>query len=125
MRGWKEREAAEDSRPPVLLNAEQLGLVLSAFTVAARLGVVNGDPDVAADLCEVITGISMRLREEGVPVEVPALLISKGLLWARLPLDELSEGRWCTLPGKTERETDEQLAATLRADLEVIEQLLG
>jgi len=42
------------------------------------LGVVNGDPDVAGDLCEVITGVSVRLRA-GVPVEVPALLLSNRL----------------------------------------------
>ena len=72
----KEHQASQDALPPVRLTAAQAGLVVSAFTVAARLGVVNGDPDVAADLCEVTTGVSIGLRGGG-PVEVYALLLQR------------------------------------------------
>jgi hypothetical protein len=84
---------------------------------------VNGDPDVAADLCEVITGVSVGLRS-GVPVEVSALLLSNGLTWARLPLDKLADGSWAVLPGKSRPEDDAGVAAQLLRDLDAIEELL-
>lgn len=120
----KEHEARVDEQPPVPLTARQAGLVLSAFTVAARLGAVNGDPDVAADLCEVITGISMALRSSD-HVEIPALLLSKGLMWATLPADKVADGEWAVLPGKAGRDVDLQLAAQLRRDLDAIKGLFG
>jgi hypothetical protein len=101
----------------------QAGLVISAFTVAARLGVVNGDPDVAADLCEVITGVSVELRG-GSPVEVSALLLSNGLNWARLPAEKLARGSWSVLPGKSRPEDDAAVAAQLQRDLDAIMALL-
>jgi hypothetical protein len=119
----KEHQAAEDARPPVRLTAAQAGLVISAFTVAARLGVVNGDPDVAADLCEVITGVSVGLRG-GDPVEVSALLLRNGLTWAGSPAEKLAGGNWAVLPGKTRPEDDAGVAAQLRRDLDAIEGLL-
>jgi len=118
----KEHQASQDARPPVRLTAAQAGLVISAFTVAARLGVVNGDPDVAADLCEVITGVSMGLRDGG-PVEVSALLLSNGLAWAGLPAEKLAGGGWSVLPGKSRPEDDAGVAAQLRRDLDAIMEL--
>jgi hypothetical protein len=119
----KEHQAAEDARPPVRLTAAQAGLVISAFTVAARLGVVNGDPDVAADLCEVITGVSVDLRG-GDPVEVSALLLSNGLAWAGLPAEKLAGGSWSVLPGKSRPEDDAGVAAQLQRDRDAIKALL-
>jgi hypothetical protein len=123
VRTLKEYQAHQDALPPVQLSAAHAGLVVSAFTVAARLGVVNGDPDVAADLCEVVTGVSVGLRAD-VPVEVPALLLGNGLAWARLPADKLAGGSWAVLPGKSRPEDDAGVAAQLRRDLDAIEELL-
>ncbi len=119
----KEHQAAEDARPPVLLSAAQAGLVISAFIVAARLGVVNGDPDVAADLCEVIIGVGVALRGGG-PVEISALPLGNGLAWAGLPAEKLASGGWSVLPGKSRSEDDAGVAAQLQRDLDAIEQLL-
>lgn len=120
----KEHEAHVDEQSPVALTVQQAGLVLSAFTVAARLGAVNGDPDVAADLCEVITGVSMALRSSD-QVEMSALLLSKGLMWASLPAEKLVDGDWAVLPGKTSRDVDLQLAGQLCRDLDAIRGLLS
>jgi len=84
---------------------------------------VNGDPDGAADLCEVITGVSVELRG-GSPVEVSALLLSNGLNWARLPAEKLARGSWSVLPGKSRPEDDAALAAQLQRDLDAIMALL-
>jgi hypothetical protein len=119
----KEHQAAEDALPPVPLTAAQAGLVISAFTVAARLGVVKGDPDVAADLCEVITGVGVELRGGG-PVEVSALLLSNGLAWAGLPAENLAGGSWAVLPGTSRPEDDAGVAAQLCRDLDAIKALL-
>ncbi len=119
----KEHQAPEDARPPVLLSAAQAGLVISAFIVAARLGVVNGDPDVAADLCEVIIGVGVALRGGG-PVEISALPLGNGLAWAGLPAEKLASGGWSVLPGKSRSEDDAGVAAQLQRDLDAIKQLL-
>jgi len=119
----KEHQASQDALPAVGLTAAQAGLVISAFTVAARLGVVNGDPDLAADLCEVITGVGVELRG-GDPVEVSALLLSNGLAWAGLPAEKLAGGSWSVLPGKSRPEDDAGVAAQLQRDLDAIKALL-
>lgn len=124
-RDIKEREAAEDARPPVRLDSRQAGLVIAAFTVAARLGVVNGDPDLAADLCEVIAGVGCFLRDGEPPVAVSALLLSNGLMWARLSAESLAAGRWAVLPGVTNWEDDQRVAGRLQADLATIDRLVG
>ena len=124
-RELKEREAAEDARPPVRLDSRQAGLVIAAFTVAARLGVVNGDPDLAADLCEVIAGVGCFLRDESPPVSVSALLLSNGLRWARASAETLSSGAWAVLPGVTSLDDDQRVAAHLHADLTKIDHWVG
>jgi hypothetical protein len=99
--------------------------VLAAFPVAARLGEVNGDPDLAADLCEVIAGVGCCLRDAEAPVVVSALLLSNGLLWAKLSAESLASGRWAVLPGVTGRDDDQRVAERLQADLETIDQFVG
>lgn len=120
----KEHEATQGARPPVQLTPAQAGLVISAFTVAARIGVVNGDPDVAADLCEVITAIAMELQHEP-SIEISTLLLRNGINWARLPTEKLADGTWAVLPGKTPLDVDQGVATRLQLDLDTIERLLG
>lgn len=119
----KEHEAASDALPPVHLSPAEAGLVISAFSVAARIGVVNGDSDVAADLCEAITGIGMELRH-GSSVEVSTLLLRYGLNWARLATEKLAAGTWAVVPGKTQPEVEQGVATQLQRDLDAIERLL-
>lgn len=105
--------------PPIPLSTSDVGLMISTFAVAARIGAVNGDPDVATDLCEVITGISMALRTEDLP-SAPALLTRNGLRWASLSADRLADGTWTVMPGTEQPHTDQDVAAQLRADLDTI-----
>jgi hypothetical protein len=123
-RELKEHQAAEDARPPVRLNSTQAGQVIAAFTVSARLGIVNGDPDVAADLCEVVARVGVDLRRQDLPIVVPRLLLSNGLTWASLCAEKLSNSSWAVLPGTTELDDDQRVAAQLRDDLEAIRQLV-
>lgn len=115
----RETEANDDVLPPVLLGASEVGLLISMFAVVVRIGVVNGDPDVAADLCEVVTGISMALWEQDLPA-VSALLVRNGIRWASLSADRLADGTWAVMPGKPGPDADQGVAAQLRGDLDAI-----
>jgi hypothetical protein len=121
-RSMRETEANDDALPPIPLGTSDAGLMISTFAVAARIGAVNGDPDVTADLCEVITGISMALRTQDLPA-VPALLIRNGIRWASLSADRLADGAWAVMPGKRQPDTDQGVATQLRADLDAIASL--
>lgn len=120
----KEHEAVQGARPPVHLSPSDAGLVISAFTVAARIGIVNGDPDVAADLCEVIAAVAMELRYEP-SIEISTLTLRNGINWARLPTQNLADGTWTVMPGKTQPEVDQGVATKLQLDLDTIELLLA
>jgi hypothetical protein len=122
-RALKEREAAEDALSAVALTIEQAGLIISAFTVAARLGVVNGDPDVAADLCEVVAGVGIEMCS-AAELQVSARLLRDGLRWAELPTEQLTGGAWSVLPGRSKLRDDAGVAARLQGDLEEIRSLL-
>jgi len=118
-RTMRETEANDDALPPIPLRMADMGRMISAFAVAARIGAVNGDPDVTADLCEVITGISMALRTQDLPA-APALLVRNGLRWASLSADRLADRTWAVMPGTEQPDTDQNVAAQLRADLDAI-----
>lgn len=121
-RTTRETEANDDALPPIPLSTSDAGLMISTFAVAARIGAVNGDPDVTADLCEAITGISMALRTQDLPA-APALLVRNGLRWASLSADRLADGTWTVMPGMEQPHTDQDVAAQLRADLDSIAEL--
>lgn len=99
-RTMRETEASDDAQPPIPLGTTDAGLMISTFAVAARIGAVNGDPDVTADLCEVITGISMALRTQDLPA-APTLLVRNGIRWASLSAERLSQGTWASDARKT------------------------
>ncbi|MGH3468540.1 MAG: hypothetical protein ACRDQF_12525 [Thermocrispum sp.] len=121
-RTMRETEANDDALPPIPLGISDVGLMISTFAVAARIGAVNGDPDVTADLCEVITGISMALRTQDLPA-APTLLVRNGIRWASLSADRLSDGTWAVMPGRHQPDIDQDLAAQLRTDLDAISAL--
>jgi hypothetical protein len=123
-RQLKEHQAAQDARSPVSLSFSQAGMVISAFAVAARLSVLNGDPDVAADLCEVITSISICLRDGRPRGEISALLLDNGLNRARVSAENLASGAWSVEPGETDLDADQRIATALSEDIEAIEDLL-
>lgn len=122
-RKMRETEAQEDALPPVIMTSRDAGLVLSTFAVAARVGLVNGDTDVAADLCEVVTGVAMELRREEVPA-VSALLLRHGLRWASLPASKVATGEWVVAPDEDQPQRDKGVAEQLRGDLAVITDLV-
>jgi hypothetical protein len=103
-RQLKERDAAEDARPPVRLDSRQAGLMIAAFTVA---------------------GLGCSLRDAHPPVGVPALLLANGLGWARFSAENLASGKCAVLPGVTGLEDDQRVAARLQADLAATDQLVG
>lgn len=121
-RTMRETEANDDALPPIPLDPADAGLMISTFAVAARLGTVNGDPDVTADLCEVITGIGMALRTHSPPT-APALLVRNGIRWASLAADRLTDGTWAVAPPHAQPDVDHGVAAQLRTDLDTISAL--
>lgn len=122
-RTMRETEAAHDEvLPPIPLTMPDAGLLISTFAVAARIGAINGDPDVAADLCEVITRVGIELRTQAAPA-APALLVRNGLRCVGLAADRLAEGTWTVVPGMDQPDTDQDVSAQLKADLAVIAEL--
>ncbi|HVV12383.1 hypothetical protein [Amycolatopsis sp.] len=55
----RETDANDDALSRIPLDPADVGLMISTFATAARLGAVN--PDFAVDLREVITGIGIAL----------------------------------------------------------------
>jgi len=61
-RGLKEHEAVEAARPDSVITIDEAGLLVPVFALAARVGLLNGDRDVAADLWEVVAATGLALR---------------------------------------------------------------
>lgn len=123
-RGLKEHEAAEEARPDLVITTDDAGLLVPVFALAARVGLLNGDRDVAADLCEVMAAIGLALRSS--PPTVSTALLAQGVNWAGHVVEQLGAGTWTTDPAHpTTTDQDLMLAAHLRADLDAIEARLN
>lgn len=119
VRGLKEHEAAEHARPDTLIGVADAALFVSVFSIAARVSVLNGDPDATADLCEALTEIGLALRDP--PANVSTAVLSLALERAAFVVDELAARRWVTDPEHPLGEdADGRLTASLQADLEKI-----
>jgi hypothetical protein len=81
--GLKEQEAAEDALPDTALTVSEAAMLVPLISVSARLGIVNGDPDVAADLSEVGSAIGLALRLMP-PVVLSTARLRQGLRIGRL-----------------------------------------
>ena len=119
-RGLKELEAAADARSDRVVASDDAGLLVPVFALTARVGLLNGDRDVAADLCEVVAAVGLALRSS--PPIVSTALLERGVGWAYFVIDKLGAGTWTTDPAHlTTPKQDLTLAAHLRDDVNVIE----
>ncbi len=115
----QKHEAAEHARPDTLIGVADAALFVSVFSIAARVSVLNGDPDATADLCEALTEIGLALRDP--PANVSTAVLSLALERAAFVVDELAARRWVTDPEHPLGEdADGRLTASLQADLEKI-----
>ncbi|MBB3664503.1 hypothetical protein FB384_003407 [Prauserella sediminis] len=121
-RNVQETQAHDDTLPPLPLDGPNIGLLISAFAVAAHTAVMNEDPDNAADLCDTIMQIGMTLRDELVPTASGAL-IQDGLRKADLAVRNLLDGTWSLNPRDPSPPTNAEIADQLRADLDSIDAL--
>lgn len=124
VRGLKEHEAAEDALPAVVIRPEDIALFVPVFAVTARLALVNGDRDMAADLCETVATIGLSLRKP--PASVSTGLLRKAVRQARTARDSLELGFWVADPdGPGGMPFDTHLAAELGLDLDAAAARVG
>lgn len=125
VRGLKEHQAAEDARLDTIITTEEASLFVPVFALTARIGLLlNGDADVAADLCEVVAAVGLALGSS--PPTAPTALMRSGVRWAELVAEQLGAGAWVTDPAHPSTvEQDLALAAKLRVDLDSIAERLG
>lgn len=120
----KEHEAAQDARPDNVIAVNDAGLLVPVFALTASPGLLNGDRDAAADLCEVTAAVGLALRSS--PFTVSTALLELGVSCADHVIEQLGTGAWTTDPAHpTTEEQDVWLAANLRADLDAIKSWLG
>ncbi|KID29196.1 hypothetical protein [Prauserella rugosa] len=121
-RNVQEAQAHDDTLPPLPLDGPNVGLLISAFAVAARTAAMNKDPDNAADLCDTIMRIGMTLRDEAVPTASGAL-VQDALRKADLAVRSLRDGAWSLNARHPSPTTNVEIADQLRADLDAIDAL--
>jgi len=123
-RGLKEHEAVEGTRADSVITTDEAGLLVPVFALAARVGLLNGDRDVAADLCEVAAAVGLALRNS--PPTASTAQLQRGVEWAGFVAEQLGTGAWTTDPAHpATAEQDVMLAAHLRTDLDAIESWLN
>lgn len=106
-----------------MITIDEAGLLIPVLARTAQVGLLNHDSDVAVELCEVVAAVGLALRSS--PPAVSTDLLRRGVGWAGLVTELLSAGAWTADPARlTPAEQDANLAANLRADLDVIRALL-
>lgn len=114
----------EDTLPDTVLSTADAALFVSVFATTARIGLLNNEPDVAADLCEAVAIVGSALRT--TPVTVPTALLHRAAGWASSVIDLLGVGIWTIDPSRRPAtvEQDARLAVRLQEDLGAIRRRL-
>lgn len=126
--GLKQHDAAKDALPDTalpdtVLSTADAALFVPIFAVTARIGLLNGEPDVAADLCEVVAAVGSALRN--TPPAVSTALLRRGVDWASSVVELVEIGIWKidpTHPAAVDQ--DVRLVAHLQADLDAVRKRL-
>lgn len=123
VRGLKDQDATEDALPDTVLSTADAALFVPMFAMTARISLLNGEPDVAADLCEAVAAVGSALRN--TPPAVSTALLRRGVGCASSVIDLVGVGIWTIDPTRAAvAEPDVRLAAHLQADLDAVKSRL-
>lgn len=119
-----ELQVVEDTVPATALSTADVALLVSVFATTARIGLLNAEPDVAADLCEAVASVGLALRSPSPAVST--VLLRRASDWASAVLDLLGAGIWTIDPSRRSAAADQdgRLAAQLQADLAAVRRRL-
>lgn len=108
----------ESFRPEMVLCTADAALLVSVFATTARISLLNGEPDVAADLCAAVATVGSALGSPSPAVS--SALLRRASDWASSVFDLAATGIWTTDPSRRPAAVDQdgRLAAQLQADLE-------